>query len=164
MCNICSQPTVWQRLPAPCSLWGGSHQAGPCLSPVAGRWIGACRGEAAWISLCIYTCCNKSTIEQWKKLHRMYPIGCIAVWYGNCFAKAANKLQRVVNAAQLITQTSLPSLNSIYISHCHLNEGPHTPWSFSFPPSAVCRRYSTKVQKHVAADSRTVSSLLWSDS
>eukprot|EP00061_Rhincodon_typus_P014105 g40924.t1 len=39
--------------------------------------------------------------------------GCITVRYGNCSSQDRKKLHRVVNTAQSITQTSLPSTDSI---------------------------------------------------
>ena len=44
--------------------------------------------------------------------------GCITAWYGSCSAQDCKKLQKVVNVAQSITQTSLPSIDSVYTSHC----------------------------------------------
>ena len=44
--------------------------------------------------------------------------GCITAWYGSCSAQDRKKLQRVVNEAQSIMQTSLPSIDSVYTSRC----------------------------------------------
>ncbi|XP_078080812.1 multidrug and toxin extrusion protein 2-like isoform X2 [Mustelus asterias] len=44
--------------------------------------------------------------------------GCFTAWYGSCSAQDRKKLQTVVNVAQSITQTSLPSIDSVYTSHC----------------------------------------------
>eukprot|EP00061_Rhincodon_typus_P002682 g18206.t1 len=43
---------------------------------------------------------------------------CLTAWYGNCFVQDCRKLQRVVNIAQSITKTSLPSTDSVYTSCC----------------------------------------------
>ena len=44
--------------------------------------------------------------------------GCITAWYGSCSVQDRNKLQRAVNEAQSITQTSLSSIDTVYTSHC----------------------------------------------
>ena len=44
--------------------------------------------------------------------------GCITAWYGSCSAQDHKKLQRVVNVAQSISQTSPPSIDSVYTSRC----------------------------------------------
>ena len=44
--------------------------------------------------------------------------GCITAWYGSCSAQDRKKLHKVVNVVQSITQTSLPSIDSVYTSHC----------------------------------------------
>ena len=44
--------------------------------------------------------------------------GCITAWYGSCSVQDRNKLQKVVNEAQSITQTSLPSIDTVYTSRC----------------------------------------------
>ena len=44
--------------------------------------------------------------------------GCVTAWYGSCSAQDRKKLQKVVNVAQSITQTSLPSIDSVYTSRC----------------------------------------------
>eukprot|EP00061_Rhincodon_typus_P013984 g40716.t1 len=41
-----------------------------------------------------------------------------AYWYGNCSAQHCKKLQKVVCTAQTITEANLPSMDSIYTSHC----------------------------------------------
>ncbi|XP_051899918.1 uncharacterized protein LOC127586112 [Pristis pectinata] len=46
------------------------------------------------------------------------PSGCITAWYSNCSAQDRKKLQRVVDTAQRITDTSLPSLDSVFTSRC----------------------------------------------
>ncbi|XP_078075173.1 interleukin-6 receptor subunit beta-like isoform X2 [Mustelus asterias] len=38
--------------------------------------------------------------------------GCVTAWYGSCSAQDRKELQKVVNVAQSITQTSLPSIDS----------------------------------------------------
>ena len=42
----------------------------------------------------------------------------ITTWYGNCTAANKKALQRVVKNAQKITQSSLPSIETIYTSRC----------------------------------------------
>eukprot|EP00061_Rhincodon_typus_P013268 g39537.t1 len=44
---------------------------------------------------------------------------CITAWYGNCCAQDHKKLQEVVCTAQIITEANLPSMDSIYMAHCH---------------------------------------------
>ena len=44
--------------------------------------------------------------------------GCITSWYDSCSAQDHKELQKVVNEAQSITQTSLPSIDSVYTSCC----------------------------------------------
>ena len=44
--------------------------------------------------------------------------GCITAWYDSCSAQDHKELQKVVNVAQSITQTSLPSIDSVYTSRC----------------------------------------------
>ena len=44
--------------------------------------------------------------------------GCITAWYGSCSARDRWKLQKVVNVAHSITQTSLPSIDSVHTSRC----------------------------------------------
>jgi len=62
-----------------------------------------------------------STItHQILQMHHIEGIlsGCITAWYGSCSVQNCNKLQKVVNEAQSITQTSLPPINTIYTSRC----------------------------------------------
>jgi len=42
----------------------------------------------------------------------------VTAWYGSCSVQYCHKLQKVVNEAQSITQTSLPSLDTIYTFCC----------------------------------------------
>ena len=42
--------------------------------------------------------------------------GCITAWYGSCSAQDRKELQKVVNVAQSIMQTSLPSIDPVYIN------------------------------------------------
>ena len=44
--------------------------------------------------------------------------GCITAWYGSCSAQDCKKLQKIVNVAQSIMQTSLPSIDSVDTSPC----------------------------------------------
>ena len=44
--------------------------------------------------------------------------GCITAWSGSCSAQDCKKLQKVMNVAHSITQTSLPSIDSVYTSRC----------------------------------------------
>ena len=58
---------------------------------------------------------------------------------GSCSAQDRKKLEKVVNVAQSITQTSLPSIDSVYTSRClskaaKLMTPP--PRTFSLPPSS----------------------------
>ena len=50
----------------------------------------------------------------------LYPLLLLlsGVWYGSCSAQDRKKLQKVVNVAQSITQTSLPSIDPVYTSRC----------------------------------------------
>ena len=43
---------------------------------------------------------------------------CITAWYGSCSVQDRKELQKVMNVAQSITQTSLPSIDSVYASCC----------------------------------------------
>eukprot|EP00061_Rhincodon_typus_P014226 g41126.t1 len=43
---------------------------------------------------------------------------CITAWFGNCSAQDRKKLQKVVCTAQIITETNLPSMDSIYTARC----------------------------------------------
>ena len=43
---------------------------------------------------------------------------CITAWYGSCSVQDRKELQKVVNVAQSITQTSLPSIDSVNTSRC----------------------------------------------
>ncbi|XP_059823893.1 probable RNA-directed DNA polymerase from transposon BS isoform X4 [Hypanus sabinus] len=45
-------------------------------------------------------------------------LGCITTWYGSCPVQDRKKLQKIVNLAQHITQTNLPSLDSLYTTRC----------------------------------------------
>eukprot|EP00061_Rhincodon_typus_P008785 g31699.t1 len=45
--------------------------------------------------------------------------GYITAWYGNCSAQNHKKLQKVVCTAQTIMDANLPSMDSIYMAHCH---------------------------------------------
>ncbi|XP_062896713.1 kinesin-like protein KIF6 isoform X3 [Mobula hypostoma] len=45
-------------------------------------------------------------------------LGCITTWYGSCPVQNRKKLQKIVNTAQHITQTNLPSLDSLYTARC----------------------------------------------
>ncbi|XP_062916365.1 uncharacterized protein LOC134352807 [Mobula hypostoma] len=45
-------------------------------------------------------------------------LGCITTWYGNCPVQDRKKLQKIVNTVQHITQTNLPSLDSLYTARC----------------------------------------------
>ena len=74
--------------------------------------------------------------------------GCITAWYGCCPVQDRKKLKEVMNVAQSITQTSLPSIDSVYTSRClrkssQHNQGTHTLRTFSLPPSSVGK----KIQK-----------------
>ena len=42
--------------------------------------------------------------------------GCITAWHGSYSVQDCNKLQKVMNVAQSISQTSLPSIDSVYTS------------------------------------------------
>eukprot|EP00061_Rhincodon_typus_P006510 g27222.t1 len=58
--------------------------------------------------------------------------GYITAWYSNCSAQDHEKVLRVVNTAQAITQANLPSMDSIYISCCrgkaaNITNTPPTP-------------------------------------
>ena len=44
--------------------------------------------------------------------------GRITAWYGSGSAQDHKELQKVVNVAQSITQTSFPSIDSVYTSRC----------------------------------------------
>eukprot|EP00061_Rhincodon_typus_P006902 g28015.t1 len=44
--------------------------------------------------------------------------GCIMAWYGNCSAQDHKKLHKVACTAQAITETNLPSIDSIYTARC----------------------------------------------
>ena len=44
--------------------------------------------------------------------------GCITAWYGNCRIQDRKQLQSVINTAQRITQTNLPSMDSLYYTRC----------------------------------------------
>ena len=44
--------------------------------------------------------------------------GCITAWYGSCSVQDCKKLQKVVNEAESVTQTSLPSIDSVYTFRC----------------------------------------------
>ena len=92
--------------------------------------------------------------------------GCITAWYDYCSVQDRIKLQRVVNQAQSITQTSLPSIDSVCKSRCLgkaasiIKDPTHPGYSlFYLLPSGK----DTKVWGHVPTDSRTASSLLLSD-
>ena len=54
-----------------------------------------------------YRCTIESTLS-----------GCFTAWYGSCSVQDCKKLQRVVNEAQSIMQTSLPSTDSVNTSRC----------------------------------------------
>eukprot|EP00061_Rhincodon_typus_P006327 g26863.t1 len=43
---------------------------------------------------------------------------CTMAWYGNTFAQACKKLQKVVCTVQTITEANLPSVDSIYMACC----------------------------------------------
>eukprot|EP00061_Rhincodon_typus_P017277 g45901.t1 len=65
--------------------------------------------------------------------------GCIVAWYGNCSAQDHKKLLRVVYTTQSIMQAKLPSIDSIYTSHClgkaaNITKGPSHPGYNLFPP------------------------------
>eukprot|EP00061_Rhincodon_typus_P007404 g29070.t1 len=45
--------------------------------------------------------------------------GCKMACYGNCSAQDRKKLQKVVYTTQTITEANMPSMDSIYTSHCH---------------------------------------------
>ena len=92
--------------------------------------------------------------------------GCITAWYGSCSAQDCKELQKVVNVAQSITQTSLPSIDSVYTSCClgkaaGIIRDPTHPDILS--STFFRREKDTKVWGHVPTDSRTASSLLLSD-
>ena len=91
--------------------------------------------------------------------HRKHSFCCITAWYGSCSVQDSKKLQRVVNEAQSITQTSLPSIDSVYTSS--LGKAPCTPDILS--STFFHREKDTKVWGHVPTDSRAASSLLPSD-
>ena len=91
---------------------------------------------------------------------------CITAWYGSCSAQDRKKLQRVVNEAQSVMQTSLPSIDSVYTPRClgkaaSILRTPRTPDILS--STFFRREKDTKVWGHVPTDSRTVSFLLPSD-
>ncbi|XP_051864931.1 uncharacterized protein LOC127566556 [Pristis pectinata] len=72
--------------------------------------------------------------------------GCITAWYGNCSAQDLKKLQRVVDTAQRITDTSLPSLDSVFTSRClgeaaSIIKDPTHPGHPLFSPLPSGRRY-----------------------
>ena len=74
--------------------------------------------------------------------------GCITAWYGSSSAQDRKELQKVVIVAHSITQTSLPSIDSVYTSHClgkaaSIIKDPMPPWTFSLPPSS----FGKKIQK-----------------
>ena len=46
-------------------------------------------------------------------MHHRILSGCITAWYGSCSAQDRKELQKVVNVARSITQTSLPSTDSL---------------------------------------------------
>ena len=92
--------------------------------------------------------------------------GCITAWYGSCSAQDHKELQKVMNVAQSITQTSLPSIDSVYTSRCNgkaaniIKDPTHLDILSS---TTFHQERNTKVWAHVPTDSRTASSLLLSD-
>ncbi|XP_051884772.1 metallophosphoesterase MPPED2a isoform X2 [Pristis pectinata] len=67
------------------------------------------------------------------------PSRCITALYDNCSAQDRKKLRRVVNTAQRITQTNLPSIDSVYTSRClrqaaNIIEDPSHPGHSLFSP------------------------------
>ena len=69
----------------------------------------------------------------------------ITTWYGNCTAANKKALQRVVKNAQKITQSSLPSIETIYTSRCRstaasIMEDPTHPAHKLFDPLPSGRR------------------------
>ena len=91
---------------------------------------------------------------------------CITALYGSCSDQDRNKLQRVVNVAQSITQTRLLSIDSVYTSHClgkaaSIIKYPTHPGHSLFHLLPSGKRW--KSLRSRTTDSRTVSSLLPSD-
>ena len=90
----------------------------------------------------------------------------ITARYGSCSAQDCKKLQRVMNEAQSITQTSLPSIDTVYTSHCLGNaasiiKDPTHPRHTLF--HLLLLEKDTKVWDNEPNDLRTASSLLASD-
>ena len=88
--------------------------------------------------------------------------GCITAWSGSCSAQDRKELQKVVNVAQSITQSSLPSIDSVYASCCLgkaasiIKDHYQAPRTFSLPPSS----FGKKIQKSEVTHQPTQEQLL----